>query len=409
MAEKRKRDDAEAPSARDIARAALRQGRNLLLFGAAGTGKTHLLRELIEELPGRVLVTSYVARAARVLGGVTIHSAFGLGPTIKHARFKDKLRALGLSTPDREQIERADYIALDEIFMDGKTLRLVDHQLRLLTGRNAPMGGKRVVLCGDPLQIILGKGGLRGLFGSGDELFYALDPVIVELKEQRRIKDLGYLRDCERIREDGNRVATEEFLAGLSVDGATAVERIYADAYTKVLTLTCDTAARVTHWMTRGRGLQAGERGLCIANNHVFGFVNGDTYKILRVGRAPMQAGWSTGPREGVLTPSAFVCSPKTGAEVPVPMFFMISPRVYTIDRAQGQTFEPDDRVLLYCYRSERRSSPHLLLVGLTRVAGRCVFFAGACARTCECHAGPTCSCRASRQSTRPATRSPPA
>ena len=62
----------------------LQKGRNVLITGRAGTGKSTLLREFINKhTHGRnTLITAPTGVAALNIGGVTIHRGFGFHPAL---------------------------------------------------------------------------------------------------------------------------------------------------------------------------------------------------------------------------------------------------------------------------------------------------------------------------------------
>ena len=69
------------------------EGENIFISGGGGTGKTVLLRQVIDDLQNmgkQVLVCSYTSFAATLIGGSTIHRTFGfpIGPclTEKHQK-----------------------------------------------------------------------------------------------------------------------------------------------------------------------------------------------------------------------------------------------------------------------------------------------------------------------------------
>ncbi len=60
----------------------LKTGRNVFLTGAAGSGKTYVLREYIEylkRLDANIGITASTGIAATHMGGITIHSWSGIG------------------------------------------------------------------------------------------------------------------------------------------------------------------------------------------------------------------------------------------------------------------------------------------------------------------------------------------
>lgn len=91
------------------------EGKNLFITGGAGTGKTFLLQQLIQEFTRRnkrLVVCAPTGTAAIKCGGVTINRVFGLmaGPCID-----EKTMKLIVHCP--ETIERADVVIIDEISM----------------------------------------------------------------------------------------------------------------------------------------------------------------------------------------------------------------------------------------------------------------------------------------------------
>ena len=68
----------------------LKAGRNVFLTGSAGTGKTYLLNNYIKYLKERGIKPSIVAPtgiAATHIGGMTIHSFFGIGIQEYHDKY----------------------------------------------------------------------------------------------------------------------------------------------------------------------------------------------------------------------------------------------------------------------------------------------------------------------------------
>lgn len=87
----------------------LQTGKNIFLFGKAGTGKSYIIRQYLESLdPNRILVLSATGFAANNIDGSTIHSAFqlGLGTYGPHDSPTAK---------DLKRLQDIDVIAIDEI------------------------------------------------------------------------------------------------------------------------------------------------------------------------------------------------------------------------------------------------------------------------------------------------------
>ena len=76
-----------------------RQGGRLICFGSAGTGKSYLIREIMNTF-GSTILAAPTGRAATIIGGSTIHKLFGIPSTdpinpnfednpVHRQRFKD--------------------------------------------------------------------------------------------------------------------------------------------------------------------------------------------------------------------------------------------------------------------------------------------------------------------------------
>ena len=64
------------------ARKLLKEGRNIFITGAAGTGKSHLLNLLKKTYGGELVLTASTGIAALNIGGMTLHSYAGLGRAV---------------------------------------------------------------------------------------------------------------------------------------------------------------------------------------------------------------------------------------------------------------------------------------------------------------------------------------
>ncbi|MBX6334400.1 AAA family ATPase, partial [Candidatus Saccharibacteria bacterium] len=137
----------------DEALAILESGANVLLTGAAGTGKTFVLNKFIRRAKRagkHVAVTATTGLAATHLNGTTIHSWSGIGVH----DFLDKHAVAKLGKGRQELIRKADILVIDEISMlHDFRLDMVDDILRLTRESDKPFGGLQVVLCGDFFQL----------------------------------------------------------------------------------------------------------------------------------------------------------------------------------------------------------------------------------------------------------------
>jgi ATP-dependent DNA helicase PIF1 len=130
------------------------EGKNVYVFGNAGTGKSLILREAVlrlRRLGKKVAVTASTGIAGVAIGGSTLH-AFA-------ATFVQKnvgSHTWGYAKPmDKRRVRDVDVLFIDEISMcSGEYFDRVSEHLALIRERpNKPFGGIQVVLMGDFLQL----------------------------------------------------------------------------------------------------------------------------------------------------------------------------------------------------------------------------------------------------------------
>ena len=141
-------------------RHALDAGRNVFLTGMAGTGKSTLLRGLIEERGSAVTITAATGIAALNVGGVTVHrwSGMMLGPRSDQ---DDEEYFRQLQHDHRfsvragfDRVRDCEMLVIDEISMlSGRTLQFLDFLCRRLRRCDEPLGGIQIVATGDFLQL----------------------------------------------------------------------------------------------------------------------------------------------------------------------------------------------------------------------------------------------------------------
>ncbi len=142
--------------------------RSVFLTGKAGTGKTTLLREIIQTTHKNCVVVAPTGIAALNAGGVTIHSMFQLpfGGFIpdnssphfsENTKFETKAtlrRHFKMSGLKKSVIRNMELLIIDEVSMlRPDLLDAIDFMMQTVRKKSGPFGGVQVLYIGDLLQL----------------------------------------------------------------------------------------------------------------------------------------------------------------------------------------------------------------------------------------------------------------
>lgn len=277
-------------------------GHNVLLTGAAGSGKTYVLSEFITRAKSRgksVSVTATTGLAATHLGGNTIHAWSGIGIADTLAPNFGQL----LSQTRRDVINKADILIIDEVSMlHDFRLDMVDRVAQVVRENDAPFGGLQVILCGDFFQLPPVQRGqdAPAQFITHAAAWSALESVVCYLDEQHRQDDEALLGILEAIRSgevtdaQGAKLLQRQTAA---LDRAVAVTELHTtnidvDAINSARLAEIDQPLKTFQMSTTGSDrslatlrksclaleqleLKAGALVMCIKNNPQRKFVNG--------------------------------------------------------------------------------------------------------------------------------------
>ena len=183
----------------------LKTGRNVFLTGAAGSGKTYVLREYInylQNLNAYIGITASTGIAATGMGGITIHSWSGLG--VRDSLSKGDLQEIVEKKHVKDKVKKASVLIIDEISMlHHYRLDLLDRIVKEIKNSVEPFGGMQVVFCGDFFQLPPVRKSFEPevFFAYHSDTWKNLKLKVCYLSEQHRQSDLKYLEILNAVRD----------------------------------------------------------------------------------------------------------------------------------------------------------------------------------------------------------------
>ncbi len=209
--------------------------RSVFLTGKAGTGKTTLLREIIETTHKNTVVVAPTGIAALNAGGVTIHSMFQLpfggflpdnsAPDFSEStKFETKAtlrRHFKMSGLKKSVIRNMELLIIDEVSMlRADLLDAMDFMMQTVRKRNQPFGGVQVLFIGDLLQLppviredewYTLKKYYKGKFFFHSQVVQQNPPLYIELDKIFRQTDDAFISVLNNLRN--NQISKEDIAA----------------------------------------------------------------------------------------------------------------------------------------------------------------------------------------------------
>ena len=154
-------EDGQLSSKQEFVVSRVLNGDNVFITGSAGTGKSFVMKEIIQRLNNSdsrgegVYVTASTGAAAVNIGGCTLHSfaGIGLGNGTVHSLYKRIDKHPRCIAAKRRWLT-ARVLIIDEVSMlDAGLFDKLEHLARLLRDRSDPFGGIQIVRCGDFFQL----------------------------------------------------------------------------------------------------------------------------------------------------------------------------------------------------------------------------------------------------------------
>lgn len=192
-----------------------KQGKNMLILGPGGTGKSKVIKTMEEYITKekkdqKIVLCATTGISAYNIGGMTIYSFLGMGTGEGDIDYL--VKKIMRRKPQADRIRNTDILIIDEIsMMSSAIFEKIEAICRKIRRKDVYFGGIQVVLTGDLLQLLPVFNQNRELYKDVDErliiesklfneIFKPQENIVILNENFRQKQDSEYAEILNRIR-----------------------------------------------------------------------------------------------------------------------------------------------------------------------------------------------------------------
>ncbi len=190
-----------------------KSGENIFLTGGAGSGKSYVIKEFMENVdPKQMPILASTGAAAVLLGGRTFHSFFGLG--IMEGGTSATFQRVMNDARTMKRLRQVEGVIIDEISMiPGDAFSVAEQLAQMAKESTLPWGGMRIIAVGDFGQLPpVTKTGQKRDWCFLTEAWTRTDFQNCALHFNQRIQDDNFLKVLSDVRDGKVTPLVKDFL-----------------------------------------------------------------------------------------------------------------------------------------------------------------------------------------------------